>query len=127
MPLTVHIASFGFSRSGLPGDPHGNGGGFVFDCRFLPNPVHVRELAPLSGKDPEVVAFLETHDVLHEFCDRFTAIIDAAVDSYRERDYDNLIVNFGCTGGQRAGQLARRALSGASAAWPVRHGRCPGP
>ncbi|MBI5648165.1 MAG: ATP-binding protein [Ignavibacteriae bacterium] len=100
MALHVTIFSFGFSRSGLPRDRHGNGGGFVFDCRFLPNPVYVPHLAPLSGKDDAVVEYFAQQETALQFVDRVTAMIDSAVDSYLERGYEDLQVAFGCTGGQ---------------------------
>ena len=100
MSLHVTIYSFGFSRSGQPRDTHGNGGGFVFDCRFLPNPVYVPHLAVLSGKDEAVIMYFLQQDSAQQFVDRVCSMVDAAVESYHERGYEDLQVAFGCTGGQ---------------------------
>jgi len=46
--LRVNVVSFGF-KYGLPVDAD-----MVADCRFLPNPHWVPELAPMTGQDDEV-------------------------------------------------------------------------
>jgi hypothetical protein len=57
--LTVHITSFSYLKAGIPPDEWGHGGGFVFDCRCLPNPGRLGQFAPLTGLDAAVVALLD--------------------------------------------------------------------
>jgi aminoglycoside/choline kinase family phosphotransferase len=97
--LTVHVGSFSFRR-GYPSDNTGHGGGFVFDCRALPNPGRHVEFAYASGRDPEVVAFLEAQPETEAFWSGVQALIDAQVRTYRTRGFTDLTVSFGCTGGQ---------------------------
>ena len=97
--LTVRVASFAY-RDGLPDDLSGHGGGWVFDCRFLPNPGRESRFAPLTGRDTAVAAFLDAQPAVQTFLDRVGALVDAAVDNYRGRNFTDLSVAFGCTGGQ---------------------------
>lgn len=111
LKLSVRLQSFSY-RHGMPGDEKGHGGGFVFDCRALPNPGKFEEFATLTGKDPEVIAFLEKEPAVHNFLQHTYALIEAVVENYQRRNFTNLMVAFGCTGGQHrsvycAGMLAK--------------------
>jgi RNase adaptor protein for sRNA GlmZ degradation len=60
------------------------------------------------------------------FFDHVTAIVDQAVKNYVARDFQNLMVSFGCTGGQHrsvfmAENLARHLGKAMLVAAPVRH------
>jgi aminoglycoside/choline kinase family phosphotransferase len=123
--LMVRIFSFSFHR-GLPKDESGHGGGFVFDGRSLPNPGREERFKPLTGKDAPVVDYLNQQESVHQFLASVMSLVDASVDSYRQRGFKNLMVSFGCTGGQHrsvylAEQLAKhfRARNGVEVA--VRH------
>ena len=97
--LTVRVQSFSFQR-GIPQDPSPNGGGFVFDCRALPNPGREKQFAYNTGKDACIIEYLEKYEAVDLFKQHVFAIIDQAVDNYIERKFDHLMVSFGCTGGQ---------------------------
>lgn len=110
--LTVKVASFGYKRHGIPRDITGNGGGFVFDCRALHNPGRYDEYKNLSGRDSEVIEFLETKSDIADFVDEACRMVGRSVAVYRERGFTDLMVSFGCTGGQHrsvycADRLAR--------------------
>ncbi|OGT99255.1 MAG: hypothetical protein A2085_09900 [Gemmatimonadetes bacterium GWC2_71_10] len=98
-PLSVLIRSFSY-RDGYPADTEGHGGGFVFDCRALPNPHHVPELQPLTGRDEPVADWLERHAPVQEFWAGVTALVDAHVEKFVDRAFSSLTVSFGCTGGR---------------------------
>ena len=109
--LVVHIFSFSFHHS-MPTDESGNGGGFVFDARSLPNPGREEQFRSLTGCDAAVIDYLNAQPSVHEFLSHATSLVDASVTTYRQRGFSSLMVSFGCTGGQHrsvylAEQLAK--------------------
>jgi len=120
--LVVRILSFSFHR-GLPTDESGNGGGFIFDGRALPNPGREERFKVLTGRDAPVVEYLNQQESVHQFLAGVMSLIDASVSNYQQRSFKHLMVSFGCTGGQHrsvylAEQLARhlRGRSGVEVA-----------
>ncbi len=97
--LTVRVGSFSY-RTGLPADDKGHGGGFVFDCRSLPNPGREEKYAQLTGKDAEIVSYLDAAPRVAAFLDGVFRLADAAVENYQSRNFTDLMVSFGCTGGR---------------------------
>jgi len=97
--LHICITSFSY-RKPLPFDISGNGGGFVFDCRILPNPGRIDNYKALTGTDWPVIKYLEIQPVVKKYLSNVISLVEAGVDNYLERNFSNLMVNFGCTGGQ---------------------------
>ena len=109
--LIVRIFSFSFHH-GLPEDEGGHGGGFVFDCRGLPNPGREARFKDFTGRDVPVIDYLNQQDSVHQFFASVGALVDSSVTSYQSRGFKSLMVSFGCTGGQHrsvymAEQLAK--------------------
>lgn len=98
-PLTVTIYSFSYKK-GIPQDDSGNGGGYVFDCRALNNPGRYEYYRQFNGRDPEVEKFIEDDGGVFSFLDNVYKLVDAHVDCFLKRNFTNLQVSFGCTGGQ---------------------------
>jgi len=123
--LTVRIFSFSFHQ-GLPKDETGNGGGFIFDGRSLPNPGREERFKILTGKDAPVIDYLNQQESVHQFLASVFSLVDATVSTYQGRGFKNLMVSFGCTGGQHrsvylAEQLAKRLRSRNGLEVTVRH------
>lgn len=97
--LVVRVSSFSYKK-GIPDDPTGNGGGYVFDCRSTHNPGRYEEYKHLTGMDLPVRNFLETDGEITEFLRHVAALVDHHVERYMQRGFTSLMVSFGCTGGQ---------------------------
>lgn len=97
--LWVRITSFSYKK-GIPDDPSGNGGGFVFDCRAIPNPGKLPEYRNMTGKDTGVALYLEKYKETEIFLDAVKMLLNQSIYTYLERGFSHLAVNFGCTGGQ---------------------------
>jgi RNase adaptor protein for sRNA GlmZ degradation len=105
----VRISSFSFHRGGPPADESGNGGGFVFDGRCLPNPGREERFKALTGQDAPVIDYLNQQESVESFFASASSLIDASVTEYQRRGFKSLMVSFGCTGGQhRSVYLAER-------------------
>lgn len=97
--LTVNVFSFSYRKS-IPFDKSGNGGGYVFDCRALPNPGLYDEYKKLNGMDQEVKDFFLDYPETDHYLGHIFAVIDQSVESYLSRGYTRLMLCFGCTGGR---------------------------
>jgi aminoglycoside/choline kinase family phosphotransferase len=116
--LTVHVHSFSYRR-GYPQDVGGHGGGFVFDCRALPNPGRLEEYRTSTGRADAVARYLEAEPGFGPFWESVRTLVDAQVDVYRERGFTSLSIAFGCTGGQhRSVYLAEKLARHLEAGYP---------
>ena len=123
--LIVQIFSFSYRR-GLPKDETGHGGGFVFDCRTLPNPGREEAFKTFTGKDAAVIDYLNQQESVHQFLASVMSLVDASVSNYQGRGFKSLTVSFGCTGGQHrsvylAEQLAKHLRGRNGVEVVVRH------
>ena len=126
--LTVRVMSFSFHR-GMPQDDSGHGGGFVFDARGLPNPGREERFKHVTGRDAAVIEYLGQHESVHQFLASAEALVDASVNNYLQRGFKNLMVSFGCTGGQHrsvylAEEIARHLRERNDIEVMVQHREC---
>jgi UPF0042 nucleotide-binding protein len=92
--LAITFESFAF-KEGIPGDAD-----FVFDARSLPNPYWEPGLRSLTGRDLEVVRFLESHSNVSKLIDDIAGFVRARIPEYQASNRGYLTVAVGCTGGQ---------------------------
>jgi len=123
--LAVRIFSFSFHHD-LPKDDTGNGGGFIFDARGLPNPGREERFKQLTGKDAPVIDYLNLQEGVHQYLANVVSLVEGSVASYQQRGFKNLMVSFGCTGGQHrsvflAEHLAKRLRGQSGVEVVVRH------
>ncbi|MXV38979.1 ATP-binding protein [Flavobacteriaceae bacterium Ap0902] len=97
--LNINVRSFSYKR-GIPEDPSGNGGGFVFDCRGILNPGRIAQFKTKTGRDQEIIEYLEENTKMSTFLECAYEMIDITIADFIERGFTNLEINFGCTGGQ---------------------------
>ncbi len=97
--LTVKVFSFAYKK-GIPNDVTGNGGGYVFDCRAINNPGKYEHYKQFTGLDSNVIQFLEDDGEVITFLEHCHALTDATIERYVERGFTNLMISYGCTGGQ---------------------------
>lgn len=97
--LHIKISSFSFKKGYPEGHPE-HGGGFIFDCRALPNPGREEKYKHLTGLDEDVIRFLEDSREVSYFIDACADLVCLSTDNYLGRGFSQLAIAFGCTGGQ---------------------------
>jgi RNase adapter protein RapZ len=110
--LPVTLVSFGF-KHGIPVDAD-----LVFDVRFLPNPHFVPRLRPKTGKDREVVSFMEGHAATSEMLERLTELLKFLIPQYVAEGKSYLTIAIGCTGGRHRSVMIAEALKKTIAGMP---------
>lgn len=98
--LHIDIHSFSYKKGGIPKDNSGNGGGFAFDCRGILNPGRIEEYKTQTGNDIGVQEYLEDKTEMPKFLELVKNIVSININDYLARGFENLQINFGCTGGQ---------------------------
>lgn len=109
--LIVKINSFSYKKRGYPADETDNGGGFVFDCRGILNPGRLPQFKELTGRDKEVMEFLEQQTKMPEFLNSVYDVVGISVEDYLKRNFTSLMINFGCTGGQHRSVYAAESVA----------------
>lgn len=121
--LSITFESFGF-KHGIPGDAD-----FVFDARSIPNPYWEPTLRPLTGRDPDVVQFLESQEAAGRLIEDIARFIEARIPEYQASNRGYLTVAVGCTGGQhRSVYIVERLAERFAARFPrvtARHSALP--
>jgi len=92
--LSITFESFGFKYA-IPGDAD-----FVFDARSLPNPYWEPTLRHLTGRDPEVIRFLESQTAVAPLINDIAEFMEKRVGDFMKSNRGYLTVAIGCTGGQ---------------------------
>ena len=98
--LVIDIFSFGFRKSAIPQNISEHGGGYVFDCRALPNPGRQPKYQQLTGQDQQVIEYLKKKPQVSQFIENVYGLVRTHAENYRQRNFTSLTVCFGCTGGQ---------------------------
>ena len=91
--LSLQLTSFGF-KQGVPRDAD-----FVFDVRCLPNPHWETHLRHYSGRDAQVIAFLEQSPRVGQMIQSIAAFLDRWIPAFEAENRSYLTVAIGCTGG----------------------------
>jgi len=102
--MVVTILSFGF-KHGIPVDSD-----LLFDVRFLPNPHFVPALRPYTGRDQEVVKYLDRSTATHEFLDHTLNLLKFLIPQYAREGKTYLTIGIGCTGGRHRSVAIAEAL-----------------
>ncbi len=107
--LQLSVVSFGY-KYGLPVDAD-----MVADCRFLPNPHWIPELAPMTGQDAPVREYVLSQPGAGEFLSHYTELLRVVLPGYEREGKRFVTLAVGCTGGKHrsvaiAGQLAARVV-----------------
>jgi RNase adapter protein RapZ len=114
--VRVTVLSFGF-KYGLPVDAD-----MVADCRFLPNPHWIPELAPQTGQDEQVRDYVLGLPGAEDFLSAYVELLRVTLAGYEQSGRHFVTVAVGCTGGKhRSVVLAEEIAVRLGGAWPSIH------
>lgn len=116
--MSILFESFAY-RHGVPGDAD-----FVFDVRSLPNPYWEPGLAKLTGRDAQVIEYLEQHAPVSRMFSDIVNLLDHWIPEFIRTNRSYLTIAIGCTGGQhRSVYLVERLARHFAAKYPQVHAR----
>ena len=92
--FNITVESFGY-KHGIPLDAD-----MVFDVRFIPNPFYMTSLKTLTGNNKKVQEYVMKFPESRSFADSVKKMIDELIPCYIREGKYNLVLCFGCTGGQ---------------------------
>jgi len=104
-PMTITMLSFGY-KHGVPPESD-----LVFDTRFLPNPFFVEGLRARTGRDPEVVAYLDASPEYAAFRQRLLDLLSFLIPQYIREGKSYLTTSIGCTGGRHRSVALAEAIA----------------
>lgn len=90
----ITVQSFGY-KHGMSMDAD-----LVFDARFIPNPYYLRSMRELTGNNHKVREYVMKFEETQEFIKKTTELIEYLIPYYMKQGKMNLLIAFGCTGGQ---------------------------
>ncbi len=90
----ITVQSFGY-KHGMSMDAD-----LVFDARFIPNPYYLRSMRELTGNNNKVREYVMKFEETQEFIKKTTELIEYLIPYYMKQGKMNLLIAFGCTGGQ---------------------------
>jgi UPF0042 nucleotide-binding protein len=103
--MAIVVTSFAY-RHGLP-----RAADMVLDMRFLDNPHYDSTLRELSGRDPEVAAFVGADPDFRPFFEQITTALRPLLPRYEREGKSYLTIALGCTGGRHRSVFAAERLA----------------
>lgn len=92
--MALQFQSFGF-KNGVPPDAD-----MVYDARCLPNPYWLSPLRGKTGKDPEVIDFLESQPEVRQMFEDIRRYLERWLPCFEKNNRSYITVAIGCTGGR---------------------------
>ncbi len=92
--FSITVQSFGY-KHGMSMDAD-----IVFDVRFIPNPYYLKSMKQLTGNNKRVRDYVMKFPETQEFVERASELISGLIPYFIKQGKRNLVVAFGCTGGQ---------------------------
>ena len=93
LKLNLRVLSFGY-KHGLPREAD-----IIVDMRFVQNPYYVSNLKHLTGKDKEVIKYIELQKIFEDFFISFLDLQRKTLPFFLNEGKKFVTIAFGCTGG----------------------------